>query len=108
MDRARRAAVLVPIVDDGGAPRLLLTRRAEQMSSHKGQVAFPGGMVDPRDRDVTDAALREAEEEIALPRASVETLGELDDFPTVTDTVSVTPVVGRITRLPPLVAAPGE
>lgn len=100
--------MLVPIVDDGGPARLLLTRRTEKLPTHKGQVAFPGGMSDPGDRDLVDTALRETEEEIGLPRAHVEVLGELDDFPTVTDAVAVTPVVARIARLPALRAAPDE
>lgn len=104
----RRAAVLVPIVEDRAGERLLLTRRTEHLSSHRGQVAFPGGGVEPGDADATDAALREAHEEVGLPPASVEVLGWLDDFPTVTETVIVTPVVGRIRELPALTACPEE
>jgi 8-oxo-dGTP pyrophosphatase MutT (NUDIX family) len=99
--RARRAAVLVPVIDDGEL-RLLLTRRTEDLATHKGQVAFPGGMGEPDDADAVATALRETEEEIGLPRAHVEVLGALDDFPTVTDRVAVTPVVGRVASLPPL------
>jgi 8-oxo-dGTP pyrophosphatase MutT (NUDIX family) len=108
LDRPRRAAVLVPVIDDGGPLRLLLTRRTEDLATHKGHVAFPGGMADPGDRDAVDTALREAEEEIGLPRDAVEILGVLDDFPTVTDLVAVTPVVGRVVRLPELRPQPGE
>jgi 8-oxo-dGTP pyrophosphatase MutT (NUDIX family) len=108
LERPRRAAVLVPVIDDGGPLRLLLTRRTEALATHKGHVAFPGGMADPGDVDAVDTALREAEEEIALPRSAVEILGVLDDFPTVTDGVAVTPVVGRILRLPPLIPQPEE
>ena len=108
-DRPRRAAVLVPVIDDAGGPlRLILTRRADDLPTHKGEVAFPGGGVDPDDRGVVDAALREAYEEIGLDRTHVEVLGMLDDFPTARDDTAVTPVVGRVRGFPPLRAAPGE
>ncbi len=107
-DARPRAAVLVPIIEDGGAPRLLLTRRTTHLSSHGGQVAFPGGRVDPGDADATDAALREAFEEVALPRAFVDVLGLLDDFPTVRGEMLVTPVVAHLAEVPPLRAEPGE
>ena len=106
--RPGQAAVLVPIIDDGKGLRLLLTRRTDTVRSHKGQVAFPGGFVEPTDEDVIQAALREAHEEVALPPAHVEVLGLLDEFPTVTDKVAVTPVVGRVGQLPPLVPQPDE
>jgi len=102
LGRPRRAAVLVPIVDDGGPLRLLLTRRTEDLPTHAGQVAFPGGLVEPGEEDPANTALREAEEEVGLPKGAVEVLGLLDDFPTRTDTVAVTPVVGVLRRLPPL------
>lgn len=105
----KRAAVLVPLIDDEAGPlRLLLTRRTEHLPTHKGQVAFPGGGVDPTDADADDAALREAEEEVGLPRGHVELLGQLDDLPTIHRTTIVTPVVGRVAQLPPLRPEPGE
>jgi 8-oxo-dGTP pyrophosphatase MutT (NUDIX family) len=100
--RPQRAAVLVPIVDDGEGLRLLLTRRTEDLPTHAGQVAFPGGLVEPGDEDPMSTALREAEEEIGLPREAAEILGLLDDFPTRTGTIAVTPVVGVLGSLPPL------
>ena len=108
LDRPRRAAVLVPIVDDGGPLRLLLTRRTEDLPTHAGQVAFPGGLVEPGEEDPVRTALREATEEIGLPEAAVEILGLLDDFPTSTDTVAVTPVVGMLRSVPPLQARAAE
>jgi 8-oxo-dGTP pyrophosphatase MutT (NUDIX family) len=108
LERPQRAAVLVPLIDDGGPPRLLLIRRAAGLPTHQGQVAFPGGFVGPGEHDPVDTALREAEEEVGLPRSAVEVLGLLDDLSTRSDMVAVTPVVGRIARLPALRAQPGE
>ncbi len=108
LERPQRAAVLVPIADDGGPLRLLLTRRTEDLPTHAGQVAFPGGLVEPGEDDPVKTALREAEEEIGLPPGAVEVLGLLDDFPTRTDTVAVTPVVGVLGRVPPLHAGAAE
>jgi len=108
LERPRRAAVLVPIVDDGGALRLLLTRRTEDLPTHAGQVAFPGGLMEPGEDEPVRTALREAEEEIGMPADAVEVLGLLDDFPTRTDAVAVTPVVGVLRRLPLLRARAAE
>jgi 8-oxo-dGTP pyrophosphatase MutT (NUDIX family) len=92
------AAVLVPIVDHAGEPYLLFTKRTDRVGHHKGQISFPGGVVDPGDRSFLDAALRECEEEIALPRAAVEPLGMLDDTETVATRFVITPVVGVVRR----------
>ncbi|OLE65418.1 MAG: hypothetical protein AUG03_04820 [Acidobacteria bacterium 13_1_20CM_2_68_14] len=108
LERPQRAAVLVPIVDDGGALRLLLTRRTEDLPTHAGQVAFPGGLMEPGENEPVRTALREAEEEIGMPADAVEVLGLLDDFPTRTDAVAVTPVVGVLRRLPLLRARAAE
>src|SRR2546422_5359437 len=72
-----RTAVLVPIVDRG-EPCLVFTKRTQRVATHKGQISFPGGAVDPGDGSFLDAALRECEEEIGLPRAAVQPLGALD------------------------------
>lgn len=76
----RRAAVLVPLIDDGGHLSLLLTVRSATLRSHAGQVALPGGRLEPGE-DSVDAALRETREEVGLvvPREAV--LGELNDHP---------------------------
>jgi 8-oxo-dGTP pyrophosphatase MutT (NUDIX family) len=104
----RHAAVLVPVIDDGQGLRVLLTRRTEALPTHKGQVAFPGGSVDPGDASVVHTALREAREEIGLAPEAVEVLGPLDDFLTVYGDMAVTPILGRLPALPPLTPEPGE
>src|SRR5213083_2785307 len=73
----RPAAVLVPIVDRS-EPTVLLTQRTTELSSHAGQIAFPGGKIDPDDESPLAAALREADEEIGLDRGLVHPIGYLD------------------------------
>lgn len=89
-----RAAVLIPIVERADGPTILLTRRAEAMSNHAGQIAFPGGRIDPGETAEV-AALREAEEEIGLSTDRVTLLGRSSAYETATGFV-VTPVVGLI------------
>jgi 8-oxo-dGTP pyrophosphatase MutT (NUDIX family) len=92
--RPAPAAVLVAITDRP-EPGVILTQRTDTMRRHAGQVAFPGGRIDPDDADAAAAALREAEEEIALPRDAVEVIGAADLYLTVTG-YAVTPVIGVI------------
>lgn len=87
------AAVLIAVTDKP-EPGVILTVRREHLRTHAGQIAFPGGRVDPGE-DAVSAALREADEELALPPAAVEQVGRLDDYRTVTGYV-VTPVIGVI------------
>lgn len=90
------AAVLVAIVAREDGATALLTQRRVNMRSHAGQIAFPGGRIDPCDRDPLDAALREAREEIALPAHAVTPLGYLDPYQTGTG-YRVIPVVALVT-----------
>jgi 8-oxo-dGTP pyrophosphatase MutT (NUDIX family) len=90
---ARPAAVLVPLYWDAGEWHVLFTLRTHLVETHKGQVSFPGGRVDPEDTSREDTALREAEEEIGLRRQDVTVLGQLDGLLTVTQ-YHITPVVG--------------
>lgn len=87
------AAVLIAITDRD-EPGVILTVRREHMRTHAGQVAFPGGRIDPGE-DALAAALREAQEEILLEPKAVELVGSLDPYRTVTGYV-VTPVIGVI------------
>lgn len=93
--RLRDAAVLVPVIEQGGALRVILTKRSSALKHHPGQVAFPGGKVDASDTSSQDAALREAQEEIGLDPGIVDLIGELPRHETVTG-FSVVPVLGRI------------
>ena len=95
------AAVLVPVICGPDGLAILLTRRTDTVETHKGQIAFPGGMVDETDRDRVHTALREAEEELGIPPEGVETIGMLDDLSTPTG-FSITPVVGLLEALPKL------
>lgn len=89
------AAVLMAISDGPSDPSLLLTRRARHLTIHPGEAAFPGGKADKEDGGLLITALREAEEEVALPRTAVEVIGQLDQRITRTD-IRVTPFVGLI------------
>lgn len=95
------AAVLIPVTNRP-RPGLILTQRTAHMRKHAGQVAFPGGRVDLTDSDEIDAALREAEEEIALPRSQVEIIGTSDRYRTFTG-FDITPVLAVIPPDLPLV-----
>jgi 8-oxo-dGTP pyrophosphatase MutT (NUDIX family) len=90
-----KAAVLVPIVDRG-EPFLVFAKRTERVGTHRGQISFPGGRVDPTDAGFLEAALRESEEEIGLPRTLVEPLGALDDTETVATQFIITPWVAFV------------
>ena len=102
----RSAAVLVPIIARPEGPVVLLTRRADTLASHTGQIAFPGGRLDAGETAV-QAALREAREEVALDPAAVEVLGLCDTYETGTG-FRITPVVGWIAEPPRLQASADE
>jgi len=90
-----RAAVLVPLVERGG-PHVIFAKRTDRVGTHRGQISFPGGTIDPADPSPLDAALRESEEEVGLPRAAVEPLGALDDTETFATQFVITPWVGVV------------
>jgi len=76
----RNAAVLIPVIDHGRDATVLLTKRAEKLRSHSGQVAFPGGTIDPTDPSPEAAALRETFEEIGLGQDHIEIIGRMPDY----------------------------
>jgi 8-oxo-dGTP pyrophosphatase MutT (NUDIX family) len=92
----RPAGVLCALQERAGRVDVILTKRSARLKHHPGQIAFPGGKQDPGDASPVAAALREAEEEIGLPRELVEVLGTLPTHETVTS-FTVTPVIGRVT-----------
>lgn len=105
MERAE-AAVLIAITDRE-EPGVILTQRPEWLRRHAGQVAFPGGRMDPEDADLTETALREAEEEVGLMREDVRVLGAVAPYNTGTG-FRITPVLAVIPPDLPLVPDPHE
>ena len=97
---ASNAAAVLIAITDRDEPGVLLTVRRENLRTHAGQIAFPGGRIEP-DEDPVSAALREAHEEILLDPAAVDLVGTLDPYRTVTGFV-VTPVIGVVTPDLPL------
>ena len=87
------AAVLVPLFKKEGDCHLLFTKRSDRVKYHKGEISFPGGVVDEEDLELVNTALREAHEEIGLNKDDVQVIGILDDIVTVTQFI-VTPIVG--------------
>ena len=90
----RPAAVLIPVVDHR-EPTVLLTQRSPHLSSHAGQISFPGGKIDATDASPLDAALREAEEEVGLKRDFIEPIGYLDLYGTAFG-FRILPTVARV------------
>lgn len=91
------AAVLVPLYLDGGELHAVFTKRREDLRRHPGEISFPGGRADPEDGgDLRVTALREAEEEIGLPRSDVELVGALPPTPTFVTSYAIYPFVGLI------------
>jgi 8-oxo-dGTP pyrophosphatase MutT (NUDIX family) len=109
LTHTRPAAVLMPIFEADGQARVVLTKRPETMPSHQGEIAFPGGKLEPNtDADLKAAALREAHEEIGIEPDSVEIVGELDHLVTVSARFALAPFVGLLATPPALVPHPRE
>ena len=107
VEGTRDAAVLIPIVRVP-EPTLIFTRRTDTLSSHRGQISFPGGSIDRDDPNPAAAALRESQEEIGLDPRVVSVVGCLDDLETFVSGFVVTPVVGWLPERPELRPNPIE
>lgn len=102
------AAVLVALYCEGGQPKAIFTRRRDDLRRHAGEISFPGGRYDEGDQDLRITALREAEEEIGLPRDAVQILGALQPTPTIATGYAVYPFVGLIEPGRAWTPSPGE
>lgn len=103
----RLAAVLILLSPGNHGPELIFTRRSEELSSHAGQISFPGGTIESSDSSPIHTALRESEEEIGLIRANVDILGTLDWY-TIPSGFVVLPVIGHMSQQQEFTAAPEE
>ncbi len=101
------AGVLIPMLERKTGITVLLTERSAELRHHAGQIAFPGGRMEPDDADVTATALRETEEEVGIPAGRVRVSGFLPPMPTITG-YAVTPVVGLLKTPLSLVIDRGE
>ncbi len=89
------AGILVPVTRNANNPEIILTRRAEHLSTHKGQVAFPGGKFDHEDGTILNTALRECHEEIGIAPEQVQVVGQLSQVVSLHG-IRVTPFVGLV------------
>ena len=106
-DPPRPAAVLVPLFEEDGETRIILTRRSAHLRHHTGEVSFPGGRLEPGEEAVA-AALREASEEVGLDPGQVEILGQLAPLTTMSSAAAITPFVGVLPTRPVLHPNPAE
>lgn len=107
VDSSRPAGVLLPLFEEAGEASIVLTRRAAHLRSHTGEVAFPGGRLEPGEEPVA-AALRETQEEIGLDPGEVEVIGQLAPLTTMSSGSRITPFVGILAGRPRLVRNPAE
>lgn len=105
---ARAAAVLLLLYPGADGLSFVLTRRSDNVSTHKGQVSLPGGAVDPDDGSTADAALREACEELSLCEDDVRLLGALTPLYVIVSDFEIQPVVGVLPARPTFVPNPAE
>ena len=104
---SRPSAVLIPLLITSDGPSVLLTRRADHLRSHKGEISFPGGRMEPNETP-HQTALREAHEEVALPPDVVTIIGTLEPIATFVSNSHITPVIALVEGEPALRADPGE
>lgn len=98
-ENARRSAVLIPLFADGNEPRVLLTRRADSLTTHQGQIAFPGGRLEPGETTL-QAALRETREEIGVDASEAHVVAELSAHRTISSSSHIVPHVVRLATDP--------
>lgn len=101
------AGVLIPVRALEGSLSVLLTRRSAALKHHAGQIAFPGGRMEPDDRDIAATALRETHEEVGIPPSAVSVIGHLEPMPTITG-YAVTATIGLVAADTPLVVDKSE
>lgn len=101
------AAVLIPVVNRADEMTVMFTRRTAHLAKHAGQISFPGGHIEDSDKEPTDAALRETEEEVGLPRHHIDVIGQLENYISRTG-FRITPIVGVIEPPFPMEPDPGE
>lgn len=104
---SKRSAVLIPLIVEADEPHVVLTRRADHMRNHRGEISFPGGRMEV-DETPAEAAVREAFEEVALHRDHIDVMGELEPIATFVSNSHITPVVANIAGTPVLTADPSE
>ena len=104
---ARVAAVLIPLVEVDGDVQVLLTRRSMQMRSHRGEISFPGGRLDPGETPI-ETALREAHEEVGLDPAVPVIVGELAHLSTIVSRSYIVPIVSVLPERPDVEPRTGE
>lgn len=101
------AAVLIALVKRASGHHLLYTERSRDLRDHSGQVAFPGGKIDPNDRDAAETAMREANEEVALRAADARVIGFLPNYFTGSN-FRITPVIAEVHPTAPFIPNPNE
>lgn len=99
LSTARASAVLVPLVETANGVSVVLTRRADHLRNHRGEVSFPGGRVEESE-SIVEAALREAHEEISLAPGNVKIIGRLDPHATFISNSLIVPIVGIVQGSP--------
>jgi 8-oxo-dGTP pyrophosphatase MutT (NUDIX family) len=102
-----RAGVIIPLFLKNGAYHILFTKRAENLTHHRGEISFPGGVYQPEDNDILQTALRETWEETGIVPEDVDILGVLDDFLSIHNYL-VTPYVGMVAARHTLRINPAE
>ncbi|WP_053057903.1 NUDIX hydrolase [Rubrobacter aplysinae] len=105
---SRRAAVLIPVIPHAGGAHVLYTLRKGHLQDHAGQISFPGGGMEPSDGSLLETALRETREEVGLPRAEIEILGQLEEMYIPPSDYRVSPFVGLLPTRAELALAPEE